>query len=255
MTGWGGCSTAQVDPQNPLPQDPPDYVKVPHAEGLDMGDLEAIFHTTVTPPYESLKECDKDFVKLRTLTQSRTELIQGARELIRADATLYHWCFYSKLRDLETDLKKSDYIEDRQKSVLTVYLFVGPMARAFLLEFNDSRYLRWAIARYRRLSEYVFYRSVDLSPDSTQELLSAANPFGLARQPASTEGNQPREQGILEKYGIVKPVPAPSPNPSSVQKPVAPVKTASIPTPEKQPEKKSDQTPAPSPEEEEIPIN
>ena len=39
----GSCSTAQVNPLPEIPATPPGYVRVPHPDGTDMGDLVAIF--------------------------------------------------------------------------------------------------------------------------------------------------------------------------------------------------------------------
>lgn|GEM_PF-2517444 len=196
--GWGGCSTTQVAPMPTLPETPPDYVKVPHPEGLNLGDLMAIFTDREAPAPDALVECDKDWNKLKALTQSKEELNQGARELVRQDPVRYHWCFYSKLMQLEEGLKADTYLDERQKRVVDSYLFLGPIARGFMDEFHDSRYLRWAIARYRRLSEYVFYRRVELSPQMASDLAQAENPFGLMRPAKDYPG------GILHKYGLLE---------------------------------------------------
>lgn len=196
----GGCSTFsvfQAEPLPALPPTPPGYVQVPHPDGTDVGDLLAIFTDRSAPDPLSLKDCDQDFWKLQAATRSKDELIQGAREFVRVDPVKYHWCFYGKLFELEEQMKASVYIDERQAHVLKAYQFLTPMSRAFLLEYSDSRYLRWAVNRYRRLSEYVFYRRVELSPQATSELTSSSNPFGNYRPAAEPP------KGILEKYGLV----------------------------------------------------
>ena len=155
---WGGCTTTQVAPPTVvIPPDPPAYVKVPHPEGMDVGDLLAIFTTENAPTIESLKTCDADYLKLREKTQSTEELEQGAREFVRLEPVKWHWCYYGKLYLLDTELKDESYIQEKQKRVTQTYLFVTPFSRAFLKEYQDSRYLRVAIIRYRRYSETVFF--------------------------------------------------------------------------------------------------
>jgi hypothetical protein len=194
-----GCATSQLQALAPIPPEAPDYVKVPHPEGTDLGDLMAVFTDRNAPDPASLKGCDADFRKLAKLTASREENEQGVRELVRRDPVKYHWCFYGKLLELEQGLQAEAYIDEKQKSVLDVYAFASPVARAFNDEFRDSRYLRWAISRYRRLSEYVFYRKLELSPQMAQELGGTMNPWGLLRpQTAELPGS------VLEKYGILK---------------------------------------------------
>jgi hypothetical protein len=197
MVGWGCSTTTQAPPLAAIPPEPPNYIVVQHPDGLDLGDLRAIFFDKSAPPAEALKDCNADFVKLQARTRSNDELLLGAREFVRLDPTKYHWCFYSKLLELEEQLKTDSFIDERQKHVLATYGFLTPIARAFLMEYQDSRYLRWAVTRYRTISEYVFYRRVELSPQAAVELLSASNPLGNLRPPKDTE------MGVLEKYGIV----------------------------------------------------
>ena len=60
---------------------------------------------------------------------------------------------------------------------------------------ETSRYLRFAVSHYRRMSEWVFYRKLELTPQATSELVEAANPFGVYRTPAEAAS-------ILEKYNL-----------------------------------------------------
>lgn len=208
MTGWviamGACSSVTVKAPGPLPEEPPPLVVVPHPAGFDMGDVRAIFNEKGAPPPESFKDCDADFRKLMSLTQSRVELGQGAREFVQHDPVKYHWCFYTKILELENGLQKDSYLDERQKRVLETYDFLVPIAHGFQAEFHDSRYLRWAIQRYRRLSEWVFFRRVELSPQATVELSAIENPFALWRQPNDDQ------KPVLEKYGLSAPPEAPS---------------------------------------------
>ncbi len=210
--GVGGCSTSEVNP-NPAPTAlPPPYVQVPHPAGFDMSDLRAIFTEYNAPKLEDLKGCDDHLKKLKSLTNSPDELTAGMRELVKTDPVRYHWCYYGKLLELEADLKTDAFIDEKQKKVLEAYAFLTPIGRAFMQEYHDSRYLRWAVRHYRLLSEWVFYRKVEMTPQMTAELVEATNPFGLLREPAA-----PRP--VLEKYNIVKPNPKP---PAALTAPMPP---------------------------------
>ena len=231
VTGWmlgiGGCSSAQVvKSPDALPEEPPPLVQVPHPQGFDLGDVRAIFNEKGAPELETNKNCDTEYRKLLTLTQSREELKQGAREFVRNDPVKYHWCFYTKIIEMEAGLQKDTYIEERQKRVLDTYDFLTPVAQAFQSDFHDSRYLRWAIQRYRRLSEWVFFRKVEISPQTTLEMSVIENPFALWRQP--TDDHKP----ILEKYGFVAPPGTPDPLKSArepAQSPAQPGNSAGVP--------------------------
>lgn len=207
----GACTTTEVSPLPELPPSPPSYSKVPHPLAYDMGDIIAIFTEKDAPTLESLASCDADFIKFKSMTNNPEDIRQGARELIRQDPVKYHWCFYGKILTLDEQLKKDVYLDERQKDVLDAFSFLTPIARAYQLEFQDSRYLRWAIHRYRRLSEWVFYRKLELTPEITSELVVATNPFHLWREPAEAK------KTMLEKYGFISPSPSPSPLPQTVE--------------------------------------
>jgi hypothetical protein len=215
-----GCSTAEIVP--PAPPEPPAYTKALHPQGLDLGELEAIFVDEKAPKDpEYVNYCDEDFQKLKKLARSKDELDQGTKELVKQDPMDLHWCFYSKLRFLENEMRKDKYLDERQKLLLSTFDFLVPIAKAFASEFHDSRYYRWAVFRYKKLSEWVFFRKLELTPEGTSILVQPTNPFGLWRDTAS-------EATVLEKYQLVKP-PAPSPAPAS------PGDLESIPTPKVEP--------------------
>lgn len=191
-----GCATS-LDSQPKLPE-VPQYLHVPHPDGQNFRDVEMIFMSKKAPAMASLDGCDEKFFKLREETNSNEEIQQGAIELIMQDPVQYHWCFYSKIIRLEDDLEKSESWAAKKDLAMRAYLFLVPIARAYQLEYNDSRYLRWAIQHYRRISEVVFYRRLDLTPDATMTLLeSVRNPFALWRKPAE-------KAPVLEKYGITR---------------------------------------------------
>jgi hypothetical protein len=161
-----------------------------------MSDIFALFADPHIPyQNEFIKNCDQDFRRLMGVTPSLQELQAGTRELVKNDPVKYHWCFYGKIMKLETDLKEESYVDERQKRVLDTFQFLSPVARAFVSEFRDSRYLRSAVYRYQKLSEWVFFRRLELSPAGTMELVQPFNPFGLWKK--SDAGFS-----ILEKYHI-----------------------------------------------------
>ncbi len=195
---WSGCATSTVKSLPPLPPEPPAFVKVPHPEGTDLGDLMAVFLDSSAPAQDELKDCDRDWKKLNESTKSANELEAGMREFVQNQPVKYHWCFYGKLLSLESSLKDEPYVDERQKKILGTYSFVTPLARAFLDAYGDSRYLRMAVARYRRLSEFVFYRRLEVTPQTQAELGPIENPFGLYRPPVEPKGT------VLGKYNLLK---------------------------------------------------
>jgi hypothetical protein len=172
-------------------------LKLPHPQGTDLGDIRAILFDPSVPSTTQLAKCDADLKKLWKFSQNDEERRDGARELVRGNAVFYHWCFYSRILQLDEELKKMNYIDEKQKRVMDTYQYLVPVARAFLSEFHDSRYIRWAIVQYKRLSNWVFFRKVELTPDQTSELVQISNPFGLYRDNSSSSS-------VLEKYGIVE---------------------------------------------------
>lgn len=196
-SGLGGCSAPRVtSPLPPLPE-VPQYVAVPHPAGLTISDLRAIFMDENAHSLESLRGCEGDFQNLQSKTESKEELRQGARELVRIDPEKYHWCFYGKILQLEEELTGDLSIEERQKKALDIYFFLTPIAKAFIHEYQDSRYLRWAIVRYRQLSEVLFFRTVEPGPEVMAELVaSSSTPMTWVSQ------GRREPAGVLEKYGI-----------------------------------------------------
>jgi hypothetical protein len=230
---WGGCSTVEVGPLPVLPPKPPEYVRVVHPEGLDIADLKAVFLDGSAFQRESLKECTSPILKLRKKTTYKQDIDQAAKELVRSDPVKYHWCFYATLLDLEEQLMNDLYFDERQRHILDAFHFIAPVSRAFLTEYHDSRYLRWAISRYRRMSEYVFYRRLDVTPEVTADLANASNPLGLVRPPKESGGS------ILERYGLSRGTSNVTPEiPSEPVLPAEPIATAPLdlsPTPSRSP--------------------
>ena len=194
------CATgSEMEVLSELPEIP-EYAHVPHPGGYDLADLRSIFLEPRAPQPDTWATCDADFKKLKSLTEIPDEIERGARELVLRDAAKMHWCFYSKFIGIETEMARPEnYLEDKQKAVIDAYAFLAPIARAFRDEYKDTRYLRWAIVHYRRLSEWVFYRRLEPTPDSITKLAETPNnPFSKVRK-------DEEKRSVLEKYGIEAP--------------------------------------------------
>jgi hypothetical protein len=195
------CSTPQA--VTPLPELPevPTYVKVPHPGNADIHELQALFHSPLAPAPEKLATCDADFRKLQSLTQSRDELAQAAKELVGLQPEAYHWCFYWQFVRLEDSLKKIPYADERQAEVLKTYGFVVPFAKAFRDVFQDTRYARVAAFRYQRASDQVFFRPLALTADGARDLLAAQSldPQAIWQTMKGTQ------TPTLDRLGFVKP--------------------------------------------------
>lgn len=215
MLQMEGCSTSEV--HAPPIGIPPAYTQVPHPQGNSSSDIKALFLGNQAPDADVIsKDCDKDFRKLIGLTQSINERTEGIRELVKQDPVTYHWCFYGKMLTLETEVKKDTFIDEKQKIVLDGYEFLVPIAKAFSAQYHDTRYLRIALNRYKKLSEWLFYRRLDLTPEGTVELVQPENPFGVWRE---NEGGY----AILDKYHLSKPAADPAAPANSTPASVAPV--------------------------------
>lgn len=209
-----GCSTTSVEPLPMLPEGP-SYLRVPHPQGYDLSEARVLFRDAHAPDAEKLKSCDAEFQKLRKVVTIPDDFEKGVRELVQRDPEAYHWCFYSKTVELYDRLQTPESgIRDRQRMVLEAYEFLAPVAKAFRIEFSDTRYQRYAVVRYREISPWVFYRQVDLTPQSTSDLLvGVGQPFGAVRAPAEQNGST-----ILEKYGLSKTAPPIEAAPTEVPK-------------------------------------
>jgi hypothetical protein len=206
--GVSSCAVLRpnvIEPTADVPAAPaaevPGYAGVPHPVGLQIGDVLALFSEPGAPKRESpeMKTCAADYDALEKRTKAKDELKQGILELVRKEPIRYHWCFYSKILALEDELRHAQMLDDRQRDVVEAFRFLAPLSRAFYREFHDSRYLRWAIAYYRRASELAFYRRVEASPSLTKELV------GSGADDDANRGISEKATSVLEKYGIVVP--------------------------------------------------
>ncbi|MCM0605041.1 MAG: hypothetical protein KA715_03050 [Xanthomonadaceae bacterium] len=200
-----GCSSTEII--EPLPKLPevPTYAHVAHPQGYDLTDIRLLFYSKLSPKPDALNGCESEMLKLRTLTTSIDEITGGARELVIKDPVKYHWCFYAKMLEVYDSLKSNEtFWLEKQKRLMEIYLTLVPIARAFKVEYGDVRYLRAASRQYKQMSEWVFYRKLDTTPDGTMELMEdVSNPFSLWKKPEMAQDS------VLEKYGISKSEPSP----------------------------------------------
>ena len=197
VSQFGACTTSILKPS--LPVNPPSYTQVPHPQGGDLGDINALFQERGAPRNPNFaKVCGADFTSLKRSALSKSEIDAGIDELVMHDPVHYHWCFYARMAKLEEEIKADTYVDERQRKLLQEYEFFVPVARVFKNNFNDSRYLRWAIARYRKLSEWIFSRKLDLTPQGTAEFVRPEVTFGLWRSPVE-------QRSIMEKYHLGDP--------------------------------------------------
>src|SRR5690606_23515181 len=135
----------------------PEYVKVPHPTAFDLTSLRAIFSSPLAPQNVTTAftdKCDLEYRKLLEASNSKEERQKGAIELVSSDPERMHWCFYGKISKLQETLQTDTTWGQRQKEVLKTFMFLSPIANAFLAAYHDSRYLRWATQYYGKISEW-----------------------------------------------------------------------------------------------------
>ena len=231
-----GCSSTQVvEQKSPLPV-VPEYVKVPHPAGFDLADLRAVLVSPLAPKAvlgEFADTCDEDFKKLLDATNQKEEHDKGANELVTKDPERMHWCFYAKISRLQDVLQSDSTWTQRQKKVLESFAFLSPIANAFMTTYHDSRYLRWAAQYYSKVSEWVFFKKLTPTPDSTLLLTTGTRP---ELEPwVGVQRNESQPDSVFSKYGIsfqptvagaVNPFEVPTRSPASVAPAVAQPKLA-----------------------------
>ncbi|MFL5815501.1 MAG: hypothetical protein ACJ763_18135 [Bdellovibrionia bacterium] len=203
--GVAGCSTTNtLSPHEPAKEVAlPAYAYLPHPAGHTTGDVISLFTERGAPSRVTMAKCEDEFRTLYSKAQSIEERTKGVRELVSRNPAAYHWCFYSQILGLEEGLSQDEFVDQKQKRVMTTYEYLVPVARAFMKEFQDSRYLRWAIQDYRRLADLYFYRKLEMSPHMSSELVDVAVPVD-ERSSARNEGaaQDAKKMSVLEKYKI-----------------------------------------------------
>jgi len=226
------CSSTQVA-QAPAPISEPQKIPVlalPHPEGHASADLEALLQLPEAP--QAPESCHVTQRALANRVLDSQELERGVAELVIDQPAVQHWCFYHRFRRLDSELKELDGILKKQQRLIEAYRDVLPVARAFQSEFKDSRYLRWAIQTYRRVSPQVFFRAVELTPEATQEMVLIERPFSDWKAPASG-------LSVLEKYGL-KEIEGREPASATTAQPTPTETPASTSTPDPTPSSSSE---------------
>ena len=204
LTVAAGCSSTTVVQEKPTIPEVPEYVKVPHPVNFELGSLHAIFFSPLAPQDvqgEFSKTCDSEFAKLVELSDSTEERQKAAVELVTNDPERMHWCFYGKVSKLQETLQGDTTWSERQKKVFDTFVFISPLANAFLEVYHDSRYLRWASQYYSKISEWVFFRKVTPGPDTTLALVQGAAGSGLEPW-IPVDNKASKKDSIFSKYGI-----------------------------------------------------
>ncbi len=204
--GVAGCSSTStiVPPAPPKEVAVPDYAYLPHPAGYMTSEIKLLFTDKSAPSRETMAKCDDEFKALNEKTKSIEERALGVRELVSRNPAAYHWCFYSRILELEEGLSKDDFVDEKQKRIVATYEYLVPVARAFMLEFQDSRYVRWAIRDYRRLADLYFYRKVELAPEMSSQLVDVEVPVDDRSNLTLEEA---RKAGIIDKYKIGNSIP------------------------------------------------
>lgn len=203
-----GCSTLIFDQSAEAPiveeskvPEVPAYTKIPHPEGQESSDLSTIFLSPLAPKDalgKFAEGCGKELDALRKTSAVQDELKLGGAEVVALDPERSHWCFYSRIQRLHAFLKSDATWTKKERAVIWTYEYLWPIAQGFIMEFNDSRYLRWASSYYQRASEWIFYRKVEGSPENTlAQVNSNSRTLEVTtRRPASASPS------VLQKYGI-----------------------------------------------------
>lgn len=133
-----------------------------------MSDLKALFLDRKAPALSSLEQCDFDYLAEKRLARTKEELFMAFPAHVQSRPEFYHWCFYSKLLKLRELTPEDGKLSEKQKMVLDNYVFLAHLARVFQADFDDVRYLRFAVLNYQRLSEALFLQPVN--PDNSTQI-------------------------------------------------------------------------------------
>jgi hypothetical protein len=146
------------------------YMTLPHPIDYRTPSVEALF-TNVDPKRdEAIKRCSQVVDQIQTQVVSMEEQKQTLKEWLRKDPSSCHWYFYSSFKQVEQALAQKEYIDEKQKITLEAYSRIVAIAQAFHEEYTDPRYLYFASVNYQRVSQMVFYRKLDLAPETTLQM-------------------------------------------------------------------------------------
>jgi hypothetical protein len=204
LTVATGCTTTTVVHENPTLPEIPEYVKVPHPSNFELASLRSIFHSPLAPENvegEFVTTCDSEFMKLASLSNSIEERSTAADELVAIDPERMHWCFYGKISKLQDTLQSDSTWSERQKKVFETFVFLTPIANSFMSVYHDSRYLRWATQYYSKISEWVFFKKVVPTPETSSMLVEGANSLVMDSWIA-IDSQRGKDESVFTKYGI-----------------------------------------------------
>jgi hypothetical protein len=160
-----GCSTPGAPDAKPreiqVKEAQPAYQKkVQHPHRLTTEAIRALFNDAAAPDKKTLEKCDFDYQVERMLARNPEDTITTLTEHVRDDPEHYHWCFYAKVLSLEIELAQREFLDEKQNTVLKRYMILVHIARAFKSAFDDSKYLEFAVANYKRLNLLYFGREL-----------------------------------------------------------------------------------------------
>jgi hypothetical protein len=127
--------------------------------------------TTQQPSANRVNECRervdsavKDAPNLRALDEVATLLISS----VNKSPTLYHWCFYQMMSDLDGKLDlETPLMQDKAEIFLTRMRSLFALAKALDMTLPDRIYLRYLRVRYTEISQTVFGRNLEnMDPES-----------------------------------------------------------------------------------------
>jgi len=148
------------------------YQDRPHPKGLKIGDIMDIFTDKRAPSLESLKKCDLQFVQFST----KEAVSKDARKLwasgfVKNDPYLTHWCFYTRLMLVVNSIFQESETWAYSDNLIQEFMYLAPIARAFLDWHGDIQYLFFSIRQYSILHEKIFREKVELTPEMTSFLV------------------------------------------------------------------------------------
>lgn len=144
---------------------------LPQPAGVGIGDVMDLFVKKEAPSLESLKDCDREFYDFSKTNRRDGPKLSIARKLVRIHRKRIHWCFYSKILEVENPLDESLDHLGQIALMIRNYVFLTPIAQAFLSEFGDPSYLSVATFRYQQLNEALYSRRLEIPPALTSVLV------------------------------------------------------------------------------------
>lgn len=210
LVGASSCSTMTFEPAERLPPEKEtpsekivssEAINLQHPEDASLSALENLFAKKSVPNWskETNEKCEEPILTLKDKSRSLEEFHQGVKELIHQNPSLFHWCFYGKILELEKQLNAEVFILEKQNLFINTFKFLAPLSKAFLSETLDSRYYRYSIARYQQLSERLFFKKVEVQPEVTERLIQVHQSESSNRAPANLDASQ---ESVLKKHQI-----------------------------------------------------